>query len=385
MESKDRFAEIIVTYITGEATDNERMAVLSWLKESEANKRLFDELKDVYEVSGSLKKFDIDTHKSWEKVKAKYYQHKLDSEPFIKKKSYRPWLNKFARVAAVFAFAFFLGALCYHSINVHHETSEPLVYNEVIAPLGSKTALVLADGTKVWLNAGSKLKYPVDFSKASRDVYLEGEAYFNVTKMKHTKFVVHTSHLNIRVLGTEFNVKAYPEEKTIQTTLIRGSVTIQRVGKDGDDTPVYLKPNQQATFVKANSNIAVTSKDTDKKSAGKPVAKSADEVEQMVINPSVTTELYTSWKDSRWLIQGEELERLAVELERKYDVKISFKDESLKKYKFSGILKDETFEQVLNIMKLIAPIDYSIRGKQVIFSENKRYKKTFDDDLINTR
>lgn len=285
------------------------------------------------------------------------------------------------KVAAVFAIAFLMGVMCNYLINRHQLKSEPLAYNEVIAPLGAKTAIILADGTKVWLNAGSKLKYPVDFSKASRDVYLEGEAYFNVTKMTNKKFIVHTSYLNIKVLGTEFNVKAYPEEKTIQTTLIKGLVTIERLNKK-ESGPVYLKPNQQATFVKTDSNISLTS-ESKIKEIPKHKVEPAKKIDQLVVLPKVTTEIFTSWKDGRWLIKAEELQTLAVKLERRYDVKITFKNESLKNYKFSGILTDETFEQVLDIIKLIAPIEYSIDGKQVVFSENKWFKKTYDEALIN--
>jgi ferric-dicitrate binding protein FerR (iron transport regulator) len=341
---------------------------------------LFDELKDVYEVSGILKKDDGDTDKSWKRVKANYKQRRLSANSFAGKENRSKWLPKFMRVAAVFAIAFLLGVTCNYLINQHQLKSEPLAYNEVIAPLGAKTAIILADGTKVWLNAGSKLKYPVDFSKASRDVYLEGEAYFNVTKMANKKFIVHTSHLNIKVLGTEFNVKAYPEEKTIQTTLIKGLVTIERLNKK-ESGPVYLKPSQQATFVKTDSNISLTS-ETKVHEAPK-FKEPAEKIEQLVILPKVTTEIFTSWKDGRWLIKAEELQTLAVKLERRYDVKITFKNESLKKYKFSGILTDETFEQVLDIIKLIAPIEYSIDGKQVVFKENKWFKKTYDEALIS--
>ncbi|HEY4788071.1 MAG TPA: hypothetical protein VIH57_18580, partial [Bacteroidales bacterium] len=134
MEHKENFEEIVIKYIAGLATDTERAAVNFWLKESEANKRLFDELKDVYEVSGRLKENEADTEKSWEKVKAKYYQHKLDSEPFEMAKFHLKWTRKFLRVAAIFVVAFLLGILSYYYISQYQAKSEPLAYNEVIAP-----------------------------------------------------------------------------------------------------------------------------------------------------------------------------------------------------------------------------------------------------------
>jgi ferric-dicitrate binding protein FerR (iron transport regulator) len=252
--------------------------------------------------------------------------------------------------------------------------------------------VVLSDGTKVWLNAGSKLRYPVNFLSDSRDVYLEGEAYFNVTKKLQQKFVVHTSEIKIKVYGTEFNVKAYPDEKIIQTTLVHGAITIE--GDDGKKnllaSPILLKPNQLATFDKTYSNeLSIQETKSDAKQITHkeyiPQNKTLASVSPIVIIPKIDPVIYTSWKESNWIIKGEELESLAIKLERRYDVKIIIKGATLKKYKFSGTLRDETLQQVLDIIKIIAPIKYSIDKKNVVFEENASFVKSYDEMLINRK
>lgn len=137
--------------------------------------------------------------------------------------------------------------------------------NEVIVPYGKKSELLLADGTKVWLNAGSKLAFPSRFSRNRREVYLEGEACFQVEKNEQQPFIVNTENIKVKVLGTFFNVSAYTSDATVETVLIEGSVAVEksstlRFGKK----EVVLEPNQKASFIKGENNIIVSSeKDAD--------------------------------------------------------------------------------------------------------------------------
>ena len=295
-----------------------------------------------------------------------------------KKQLLKKKIIKFALPAdAAVLIAFLTGIL----VNKHWTDkiqSTNLVYNEIVVPLGAKSIVTLSDGTKVWLNAGSKLRYPVNFLAKSREVYLEGEAFFDVAKMKSKLFVVKTFNLNIKVYGTQFNVKSYPEENQIQTTLVKGSVAIESTT---EKNTIYLKPNQTVTYYKSIPK---------KSSAEKPkpeVAsknKKIDVADKVVMIPEIDPLPITSWKDSLWIIDGEELDHLAVKLERRFNVRISFQSESLKKYRFSGTLKEETFEQVLKIIRLSAPIQYSIENNNVVFTEDHLYKKNYDKMIIKT-
>lgn len=373
--------ELLALYLAGEASEAECREIIAWINENKENKRYFEEFKDVYEAGLILKNDSgFDTEKSWQRVNAKYYERKAEllgqhnAKPAIK------LYQRILRIAAVILIAIISGVIT--SKYFSKEPDKQIVYNEVTTPLGSKTSVVLADGTQVVLNAGSKLRYPVNFGVESRDVHLEGEAYFNVTKEEKRKFIVHTSHLNIKVLGTKFNVKAYPEEKTIETTLINGALTIEGGTGDSEESfePVRLKPNQLAKFEKEDMNMEISS--VVKKEKVEETPKPRELTEKLVILEQIDPVIYTSWKDPRWIIEGEELQSLAKKLERRYDVKITIDNESLKQYKFSGSLADETLEQVLDIIKITAPITYTIENKDVYFFENKRSKRSYDRMLI---
>jgi transmembrane sensor len=131
--------------------------------------------------------------------------------------------------------------------------------NEVVIPYGKKSELLLADGTRVWLNAGSRLAFPSKFTKSTREVFLEGEGCFQVSRMEDQPFIVRTGKLNVKVLGTHFNVSAYPIDEMIETVLLEGSVAVEKTGSFGlRKNEVLLKPNQKARFMKEQGEFTVT-------------------------------------------------------------------------------------------------------------------------------
>jgi transmembrane sensor len=383
MENKNtnlKIEETVVKYITGTATGSERQEVLSWLKESNDNRRYFDELKDIYEAAKSVQEStSYNTEKSWERVKSKHYRHQLEKLQENNSNDSRKLWKEIMRYAAIFTVA--ITALFYGLFLTKGKplTASNDVWSTIEAPFGSRAHLTLADSTEVWLNAGSKLRYRSSFAKNNRKVYLDGEAYFNVSHDDENQFVVKTSHVDIKVFGTEFNVKAYASENIIQTTLVKGSITLvgDLINKSGRQS-VELKPNQTATYYitgmpeKAESSAQTCS--IPREELIKPVIKS----ENLVILPKVNTAKYTSWKDPRWFIDGETMAELAVKLERRYNVKFVFNSANLEDYRFSGTLKDETLEQVLNLMRLTSPINYSIENNVVVLSENKYFRKSYD-------
>lgn len=166
---------------------------------------------------------------------------------------------------------------------------QPLIFNELKTPKGGGYNLNLADGTQVWLNAGSSLKFPVSFSDSTRHVYLEGEAYFEVSH-NGKPFIVSSGSMNIRVLGTSFNVLAYPDEQEIVTTLIEGKVKIELSGNDESaSSSRILSPDDQATVNRAESDIVIS---------------------------QVITSQYTSWIDGKFEFNNEDLEIVMKRLAR---------------------------------------------------------------------
>lgn len=206
--------------------------------------------------------------------------------------------------------------------------------NKVIISYGKKSMIVLSDGTKVWLNAGSQLIYPAVFSAKTRQVTLIGEAFFDVTKNPHNPFVVHASDVSVQVLGTRFDVSAYPEDKIIQTVLEEGKVNLTYLGNGilNREHVVEMIPNQMVEF-----------------------DKTSGETTSKVVNVSK----YVSWKDGMLEFEKAELGRALMQVERFYNVKIHLSDPVIGTYKLSGKLdlKDEA-EDVLNVIKLTVPIDW---------------------------
>ena len=270
--------------------------------------------------------------------------------------------------AAVLAIVFLAGT----HVNRHpgNETAvQPAsTYAEYTSPYGSKSKVKLPDGSLVWLNAGSILRYTSDFNVYHREVYLEGEGFFDVTHDEQSPFLVQTSTITIKVLGTTFNVKAYPEESVVETTVERGVVQLIDPSSSSQTTTL-LRAHQKAVVVKGTLPDAVpdeTPSQEIKPDVTFPVA-------DVKVNSNVRTEVYTSWKDARWVIESEKLSSLAVKLERRYNVRFVFDDEALKENVFSGKFEDETLDQVLEAIKLTSPILYKVKNNMVYLSRNKMF------------
>jgi ferric-dicitrate binding protein FerR (iron transport regulator) len=254
----------------------------------------------------------------------------------------------------VWAIAFAVGALSYKYYSWYKP--QQVACFETIVPLGAKSQLVLTDGTKVWLNAGSRLRYSSEYATRNREVELEGEGYFEVATNKAMPFEVKTSLLNVKATGTNFNVKAYPNDSVVEAILVEGRIEVSRMYESKAGTPaITLQPNQRLTLLKSTNEmlLEVQPKDT----YGQPAdVVIPDKVRAVAAKTNYMTT--TSWKDKSWRIEDEDLGSLAVKLGRRYNVTISFADEQLKSYRFTGTLEDEPVEAVLKAMTQTAPVIY---------------------------
>lgn len=213
-----------------------------------------------------------------------------------------------------------------------------LIYNTLEIPRGGEYCLTLSDGTRVWLNAQSELKYPVCFSGEKREVFLKGEAYFEVVRNEQKPFEVNTSRGNIRVLGTEFNIRDYKEEMRVVTTLVNGSVAYTSV----KNKMVALHPSEQLE----------------------------DRGDNSLIPQKVNTALYVGWKDGKYLFKNLSLEEIMETLERWYDVTVFWQNENSRQLHFTGDLK--RYDNINTLLKFIetgGDVRFEIKGKTIIVKE----------------
>ncbi len=362
--------DLLIKYLSGSADPAEREQVLSWLKADLVNKNYLESLRKVVQVTRISTNKGFNKNEGWTRVKAAYYKNRFSQTQSEFNRTKRNLLIKVAWFAAASVIlAFCLGIWVAPEWKVQNFGGNN--YNEIIVPFGSRSQITLSDGTKVWLNSGSKFRYPSKFGNTSREVMLDGEAFFDVTYDKSRLFLVRTTGINIKVFGTQFNVKSYPEEKRVFTTLVKGSVMVEPL--DNKNSPVYLKPNETAIYYVDKEEFA-----TEEKEKVKVENKAPNIVAHIEIKEKIDPIPITSWKDSKWIIESENLGNFAILLERRYNVKITFDKEELKTYKFSGTLTDETFEQVLRIIQISAPITFKISNNNIQFFEDPVYRKEYD-------
>ncbi len=214
----------------------------------------------------------------------------------------------------------------------------------------------MPDGTKVWLNAGSELIYDKNYGNKLREVSLTGEAYFDVVKNPERPFLIHTRKMDIKVLGTAFNVKCYPGEKTTETSLVRGSIEVTL--KDRQEK-IMLKPNEKLVI---NNNDYIPAKENRKqaqelsKTAGVLVEKPIISLSHLTFYPADSTVIETAWVQNRLVFSGENFEEVALKMERWYNVKIKFNDEKLKEETLTGNFEKETVEEALRALQLASPV-----------------------------
>ena len=209
-------------------------------------------------------------------------------------------------------------------------------YNKLTTPIGGEYSLVLSDGTKVFLNADSELKYPVEFSDGKRIVDLKGEAYFEVHKDSLRPFVVRMNGAEVTVLGTSFNVNTYGDDGQIYTTLVNGSVRVSSV-KNGQAE--VLKPGMQSVMDVQSGQLTVR---------------------------EVDVEPYVAWREGRFVFRTMTLDLIMRQLQRWYDFEVFYQNPELKDYEFRGVIKrDMDLDKVLSVIKVTTNVDFEVKGKVI--------------------
>jgi ferric-dicitrate binding protein FerR (iron transport regulator) len=376
---EEKYRLLIWNYLSNQCTFKEKTDLLQWLEQSDENKKLFTEYHKIYELSASINhinKFGRERSGAWEQL-----NRNLESSLNEKEQQPTRKIGFYLKIAASIILIFSLGVVT--SILIPKDTSTYQASNiehEIIVPKGGKSEIILPDGSKVWLNAGTRFRYKGDYDSDNRNVYLEGEAYFSVVKNPVKPFIVNTSGIKIKAFGTSFNVKAYPEEKYVTTTLEEGVVRIEGKGLD-----LSLKPKEVVVLSKmyvkssfSDSSDVIKSQE-DKKDFETSSLDEKDVVlkNNIKVETDVNTDIYTSWKDNLWIIESMSLKDIAVILERRFNVVIKIESNELNEYTFTGTFYNETLEQILNVIKLTSPLNYKIDKGVVVIKEEQIRKSLY--------
>jgi ferric-dicitrate binding protein FerR (iron transport regulator) len=233
---------------------------------------------------------------------------------------------------------------------------------EVLSRAGVRTRLVLPDGTKVWLNASTRLRYAQLAGSATREVELEGEAFFDVAKDPQRPFIVHADSREIKVLGTEFTIKSYPQDPTIEATLLKGAIEITRKGNP--NTPrVILKPNEKLVF---NKHLSPVRPHTVDSMIRRSLMTPPDiAVNSIPLNIPDSEKVETGWVYNKLVFNGDSFKELSEKMERWYNVRFVFKNTRLYNYHFGGSFTHETIQEALNALQLTADFTYKIKENEI--------------------
>ncbi len=383
------YSELVAKKIMGQLSDQESDLFDQWLNASERNQKLWERIKDDHNFQTRNEQFEsVDTRKAWES---------LAENLNIRRK--RKQLNVFLKYAAAMLLPVLVGTMVYwyvkwpseqnvlaqsdikpgsrnaclvlndgQSIDLdslkaislkevdgtvidktddelnysrqQSQQSKKVLQNTLVVPRGGEYSLVLSDGTKVFVNSMSKLVFPVRFSGDTREVILEGEAYFEVQKDKLHPFIVNVNGMQVNVLGTSFNVKAYEDEPTIYTTLVEGKV---RITGEKVEEECVLNPDQQAVLNKANAEVIVQ---------------------------NVDARQYMQWTRGKYTFTNQSLEEIMRTLSRWYDFDYQYRDESIKTIMFEGGLnKYESIDPILDIIRSTGKVKIKVQGKDILFEK----------------
>jgi len=373
--SEERFWLLLSLKLSGEATEQELEEldeILNKHPEMQVNSEMLmnlwekkhfqpiDRKKEAFE--NHLKRLN----KNFADAEVRYETPELTEEPLDdeeiiseRRTKYRmTWL--LGGIAASVLMAVFLFFQLSHKSRI-----DDLAKNTVTTKPASKTNIQLPDGTQVWLNADSKISYPEKFLGKTREISLSGEAYFDVVKDASRPFIIHTNALDVKVLGTSFNVRSYPDEKTTETALIRGSIQI--ILHSDPDRPIFLKPNDKVvinnrmtTGIDSVSNVAKTKDNQNEK----PFLT----LDKVHIDTSENAVVETIWVRDKLAFENKSLERIVSEIEHWYnaDITVHIDEEQMKSMHFHGTYENKSLEDVIGSLCLSYHLHYEVKDSKVI-------------------
>ena len=367
--TEEKAWQLLILKLSGEATP-EQLAELEKALEQHPEFNLRPELlESVWKSRQKREKPDIDS--SFNRHLQRLSNHlsdealKYDDDEPVQEPALQPrrttLYKRLAMISAVAACFILAAVMLFNSSGNRQEPPPAAAQNLVSTKNGSKSKLQLPDGTQVWLNSGSRISYGNDFTGATRQVTLKGEAFFDVVKDAARPFIIHTDAIDIKVLGTAFNVRSYPDEKVTETALIRGSVEITL--HTSPDKKIVLKPSEKL-IVKNDSATVIAGTITSQGSRPTPIL-SLTQV-HYVDRVHDSSSMETLWTKNKLVFDGETLEQVARKLERWYGVRVIIQSDMLKNTEYNGVFEDENLSEVLYALQLTGNFNYTIKKQEVI-------------------
>ena len=305
-----------------------------WLNKNTENKKIAEEAKRYIQLLSFKKKTLSEDfiNNEWLRLSEKINVNKPD---FILKTKRRHKIKVWRNVAAVFLFFCLLSILFFQK--TFFSQKNKIAYKEIVVPNGQMKKILLPDKSIVILNSGTKLKYYNDFGKRKREVSLEGEAYFDVAHNPNKPFIVHTCENTVKVIGTAFNISAYPDENIHLISLERGKIKLAKTDKHYS----FLFPNQIYLLIRNNN--------------------------QSKIFKSENIKLYSSWKEGEIIFTNQSFVDITNRLERSYNIVFNIKNNKIKNCRYTGKFnRKQSIENILKIIKLTTPFDYEIKNDTII-------------------
>lgn len=339
--------KLLIRYLTDECSKNEKEFVEHWIQADLKNKDFIESLKEVWNVEPN-DEITVNAELAWKNLKSDIIdEHKYTSRYFKLPISNFKQLNSgyIYTYLAVAAAIFLVASLLLIDIHVSSEVpdKEQFTMQEIITGKGEKSRIKLSDGTSVILNSESRIQIPSQFVGDSRELYLSGEAYFEVTKKDDKPFIVYSGHSYVRVLGTKFVVSAYPIDEKVVVAVTEGKVQIDvRQALKGDD--------KSEGFIAEEGDLGVLYKDK------KPVITRQENIHE-----------YASWTEGKLIFKNAPLKEIKHRIERWYDIKVSIDDTTLYNRELTTVFDNEPINEVLKIISLSMDMEYIKEKRQVSF------------------
>lgn len=343
-ESKNK---LLVRYLADNCTDEELQAIESWKQNDIQNRKLLEEYESLWKksaVDNSNKRGQFDAKQGWQLLNEKIernnsalHQSKKTSYSKLKNQSFK---YRLISAAAIFLAIILIGFYAYQSWNPSGAKRQKPSMQIIATDNGQRTHITLSDETHILLNADSKLRVPAVFKQNKREVFLQGQAYFNVTENANRPFIIHTNGTTIRVLGTSFAISSYPKDHSVQVVVKKGRVVF-KTDRQTQSTSTILTANE--------------------------VGRYSEQTQTILTQTVQNLNFYLGWIEGRLNFEQTPMTEVAVSLERRYDIKVKFKNKEIKKMALTAHLQSKRIRNVLDVIAISLQIEYKLKNDNVIF------------------